>query len=55
MASDEEEKGKADPLDTDTNLKEIKKLLEKEEPRLDMLQWYLKMILESEEGPKPKK
>jgi hypothetical protein len=55
MASDPEEKGKADPLDPATNLNEIKKLQEKEEPSIDMLQWYLKMIIDSEEDPKPKK
>jgi hypothetical protein len=55
MASDGKEKEKGEPVNTGTNMNEIKKLLEKEEPRLDMLQWYLKMILENEEDPKPKK
>jgi hypothetical protein len=55
MDSDEEEKGKADPVDTGTNANKIKELLKKEEPSIDMLQWYLKMILDSEEDPKPKK
>ena len=55
MASDEEEKENAEPVDAGTNLNEIKKLLQKEEPSIDMLQWYLKMILDSEEDPKTKK
>ena len=55
MASDDEEKGKANPVDTGTNLNEIKKLMEKDEPRIDVLQWYLKMIIDSEEDPKIKK
>ena len=55
MASDDEEKGKANPVDTGTNLNEIKKLMEKDEPRIDVLQWYLKMIIDSEEDPKTKK
>ena len=55
MASDEEERGKADPVDTGTNPNKIKELMEKEEPSIDVLQWYLKMIIDSEEDPKPKK
>ncbi len=55
MASDEKEKRKADPVDTGTNPNGIKELMKKEEPTIDMLRWYLKMILDSEEGPKPKK
>jgi len=55
MASDEEEKGKANPVDTGTNPNAIRELLEKEEPSIDVLQWYLKMIIESEEDPKIKK
>jgi hypothetical protein len=55
MASDEEEKEKGDPVDTGTNPNAIRELLEKEEPSIDVLQWYLKMIIESEEDPKLKK
>jgi hypothetical protein len=55
MASDEEEKGKADPVDIGTNPNEIKELMKKEEPSIDVLRWYLKMIIDSEEDPKPKK
>jgi len=55
MASDEEERGKADPVDTGTYPNKIKELMEKEEPSIDVLQWYLKMIIDSEEDPKPKK
>jgi hypothetical protein len=55
MASDDEEKGKADAMDTGTNPNEIKELTKKEEPSIDVLQWYLKMIIDSEEDPKPKK
>jgi hypothetical protein len=33
----------------------MKELTKKEEPSIDMLQWYLKMIIDSEEDPKPKK
>ena len=55
MASDDEEKGKANPVDTRTNPRAIKELTDKEEPSIDVLQWYLKMIIESEEDPKTKK
>jgi hypothetical protein len=55
MASDDEEKGKANPVDTGTHPHEIKELTEKEEPSIDVLQWYLKMIIDSEEDPKIKK
>jgi len=55
MASDEEEKENGNPVGTETNPNAIRKLLEKEEPSIDVLQWYLKMIIETEEDPKPKK
>jgi hypothetical protein len=55
MASDDEEKGKANPMDTKTNPNKVKELTEKEEPSIDVLQWYLKMIIDSEEDPKIKK
>jgi hypothetical protein len=55
MASDDQEKKKADPVDTGTNPNKIKELTEKQEPTIDVLQWYLKMIIDSEEDPKPKK
>jgi hypothetical protein len=55
MASDDEKKEKANPVDTETNPNKIKELMEKEEPSIDVLQWYLKMIIESEEDPKIKK
>jgi len=55
MASDEKEKGKANPLDTGPNLNKIKELPEKEEPTIDVLQWYLRMIIDSEEDPKPQR
>jgi hypothetical protein len=55
MASDGQENGKTDSVDTGTDLTEINKLMEKEEPSIDMLQWYLRMIIDSEEDPKPKK
>jgi hypothetical protein len=55
MAEDEEEKGKTDPVDTGPNLNKLKKLMEKEEPSINILQWYLKMILNGEDDPKPKK
>jgi hypothetical protein len=55
MASDDEKKGKTAPVDTGTNPNEIKQLMEKEEPSIDVLRWYLKMIIDSEEDPKPKK
>jgi hypothetical protein len=55
MASDEEEKGKADPVDTGTNPNGIKELTKKEEPSIDVLRWYLKMIIDNEEDPKTKK
>jgi hypothetical protein len=38
LVSHDEEKGRAAPVDTGTNLNEIKKLLEEEEPSIDMLQ-----------------
>jgi hypothetical protein len=37
LVSDDEEKGRAAPVDTGTNLNEIRKLLEKEETCIDML------------------
>jgi hypothetical protein len=55
MDSDEEEKGKADPPDTGPNLNKLKELMKKEEPSINILQWYLKMILNGEEDPKTKK
>lgn len=55
MASDDEEIEKANPVDPRTNPHEIKEMMEKEEPSIDVLQWYLKMIIESEEDPKMKK
>ena len=55
MASDKEEKGKADPVNTGENPNRTKELTEKEEPNIDVLQWYLKMIIDSEEDPKTKK
>jgi hypothetical protein len=55
MASDAEEKGKADPVDTGPSQNKIRELMEKEEPSIDVLQWYLKMIIDSEEDPKSKK
>jgi hypothetical protein len=55
MVSDDEEKLKGNPVDSRTNPNEIKELTKKEEPSIDVLQWYLKMILDSEEDPKPKK
>jgi hypothetical protein len=55
MASDEREKGKVNPVDTGTNLNKTKELKEEEEPSVDVLQWYLKMIIDSEDDPKPKK
>jgi hypothetical protein len=51
----ENEKGKANLVDTWTNPNETKELTEKEEPSVDVLQWYLKMIIDSEEDPKTKK
>jgi hypothetical protein len=29
--------------------------MEKEEPSIDVLQWYLKLIMDSEDNPRPKK
>jgi hypothetical protein len=55
MTPGEEKKGKINPVDTGTNPNEKKEMTEKEEPSLDVLQWYLKMILDSEEDPKTKK
>ena len=55
MASDKGEKGKAAPVDTGTNPNGMKELTKKEEPSIDMLRWYLKMIIDSEEDSKPKK
>ena len=55
MASDDDKKGKTATVDSGTYPTEIKKLIEKEEPSIDVLQWYLKMIIDSEEDPKPKK
>jgi hypothetical protein len=55
MASDEQEKEKTHPVDTDANPSKMKELIQKEEPSIDMLQWYLKMIIDSEEDAKPKK
>jgi hypothetical protein len=55
MASDEEERRKADLVDTGTNPNKIRELMEKEEPSIDVLEWYLRMIIDSEEDPKPKK
>jgi hypothetical protein len=55
MFSDSEEKGKITPMDTGTDRNETKELTEKEEPSIDVLQWYLKMIIDSEEDPKNKK
>jgi hypothetical protein len=55
MASGEQEKGKTNPVDTGTNLNKTKELKEEEEPSVDVLQWYLKMILDNEDPPKTKK
>jgi len=55
MVSDDREKGKVNPVDAATNPHKTKELTEEEEPSVDVLQWYLKMILDSEEDPKTKK
>jgi hypothetical protein len=55
LVSDKGEKGKGNSADTGTNLNEKKEMTEEEEPSLDVLQWYLKMILDNEDNPKPKK
>ena len=55
MASDDQEEGKAIPMDIGTNPNKTKELTEKEGPSIDMLQWYLKMIIDSEEDTKLKK
>ncbi len=55
MVSDDKEKRKADLVDTGTNPNKTKELKEEEEPSVDVLQWYLKMILDSEDDPKTKK
>jgi hypothetical protein len=55
MASDEQKNGKTEHPDSRPNSHEIKELTENEEPSIDVLQWYLKMIIDSEEDPKPKK
>ena len=55
MDSNDEEKGKADLMDAGANPNRILELTQKEEPSIDVLQWYLKMIIESEDDPKIKK
>lgn len=55
MASDDQQKRNADQVDAGTNPNEIMELLHKEGPSIDVLQWYLKMIIDSEEDPKLKK
>jgi hypothetical protein len=53
MALDErEEQGKVVPDGTRDHSNGKKESPEKEEPSVDLLQWYLKMIIESDEGKK---
>ncbi len=51
----EEEKKRVHPVNSRDGPSEVKESMEKEEPSIDLLQWYLKMIIDSEEGPKIKK
>jgi len=55
MVSDDEETGKVNPVEPGTNPNKMKELTEKEEPSIDVLQWYLKMIIDGEEDPTIKK
>jgi hypothetical protein len=55
LVSDDKEKANANPVDTGTNPNKRKELKDTEEPSVDVLQWYLKMILDNEDDPKPKK
>jgi hypothetical protein len=54
MASDGQEDAKANPLDIGVNPNKTNDLPEKEEPGIDLLKWYLKIIIESEEDPRLK-
>ena len=55
MVSDDEEKEKVNPVEPGTNTNNMRELMENEEPSIDVLQWYLKMIIDSEEDPPIKK
>jgi len=52
---EEEERRQVHPVNSRDRPSEIKELMEAEEPSIDLLQWYLKMIIDSDEDPKIKK
>jgi hypothetical protein len=56
MVLDEEQiKREARPANSEDRLSGKIEVQEEDESRIELLQWYLKMILDSEEGPKIKK
>jgi len=53
MTLDEEENRKAHPVNSEDRPNGKKEIQEEDESSIDLLQWYLKMIIESEQEPNP--